>query len=93
MEAIDYSLLRTLTARRFVSAVQRDGFILERQKGSHQHYRHPDGRRVTVAFHRASDTFPPKTLRTMIEDQARWSASDLIRLGLIDLPDFWYQSN
>jgi len=84
MEAIDYSRLRTLTARRLVGALQRDGFILERQKGSHQHYRRPDGRRVTVAFHRASDTFPPKTLRTMIQDQARWSAYDLTRLGLLD---------
>jgi predicted RNA binding protein YcfA (HicA-like mRNA interferase family) len=84
MEAIDYSRLRTLTARRLVGALQRDGFVLDRQKGSHQHYRHPDGRRATVAFHRAWDTFPPKTLRIMIEDQAHWSAYDLSRLGLLD---------
>ena len=46
-------------------------------------YRHPDGRRVTVSCHRLSDTFRPKTLRTMIEDQAGWSAADLIRLRLL----------
>lgn len=84
MGTVDYSRLRTLTARRLIAALQKDGFLIERQKGSHQHYRHPDGRRVTVAFHRASDTFPPKTLNTMIEDQARWSGEDLTRLGLID---------
>ena len=84
MGAVDYSHLRTLTARRLIGALQKSGFLLERQKGSHQHYRHPDGRRVTVAFHRASDTFPPKTLKTMIEEQAHWSWEDLTRLGLVD---------
>jgi hypothetical protein len=42
-----------------------------------------DGRRVTVSFHRPGDTFPPKTLRRMIEDQARWTADDLRRLDLL----------
>ncbi len=56
--------------------MRRDGFTLERQKGSHQHYRHPDGRRVTVPFHRRSDTFPPKTLKSIIEMQAKWRVAD-----------------
>jgi predicted RNA binding protein YcfA (HicA-like mRNA interferase family) len=46
----------------------------------HQPYRHPDGRRVTVTFHRAGDTFAIGTLRSMIELQARWTADDLRRL-------------
>ena len=54
-----------------------------RQVGSHQRYRHPDGRRVTVSFHHARDTFPLKTLKSMIEDQARWTEADLRRLGLL----------
>jgi len=33
-------------------------FELRTQKGSHQHYRHPDGRRVTISFRHLSDTFP-----------------------------------
>ena len=84
MGAVDYSRLQTLTARRFIGARQKCGSLLERQKGSHQPYRHPDGRRGTVAFHRASDTFPPKTLKTMIEEQAHWSWEDLSKLGLLD---------
>lgn len=84
MRAVDYSRLRALSARRLIGALQKEGFFLERQRGSHQHYRHPDARRVTVAFHRASDTFPPKTLKTMIEDEVRWSGDDLIRLDLVD---------
>jgi len=80
---IDWSALRSLTAREIISALIRDGFFLRSQSGSHQQYRHSDGRRVTVSFHRPGDTFPPKTLRRMIEDQARWTADDLQRLDLL----------
>lgn len=82
--AINYGLLRSLTARELISALIRDGFALDRQAGSHQHYLHPvDRRRVTVTFHRPGDTFHPKTLKTMIEHHARWTEDDLKRLGLL----------
>lgn len=81
--AIDYSKLRNLTAREMVAALSRDGFTLKRTKGSHRRYIHADGRRVTVSYHKESDTFPPKTLRTIVEEQARWTESELQRLGLI----------
>lgn len=80
---IDLSRLRSLTARQRTRGLKRDGFSLVRQVGSHQRYHHPDGRRVTVSFHKSSDTFPPKTLRTMIEGQAGWKEDDLKRLKLI----------
>src|SRR5207245_6389566 len=50
MTSIDWSKLRALTAREIISALMRDGFFLRSQSGSHQRYRHPDGRRVTVSF-------------------------------------------
>jgi predicted RNA binding protein YcfA (HicA-like mRNA interferase family) len=81
--AIDYRGLRSLTAREIIAALQRDGFSLVRQKGSHQRYHHPDGRRVTVAPHGRGDTFTIKTLKSMIEVQARWTEDDLRRLGLL----------
>lgn len=80
---IDYGRLRILTARELISALIRDGFTLDRQSGSHQHYRHPDGRRVTVSFHRPGETFAPKTLKRIIEDQAHWTEEDLARLNLL----------
>jgi predicted RNA binding protein YcfA (HicA-like mRNA interferase family) len=83
MSEIDWSLLRSLTARELISALIRDGFFLRSQEGSHQRYRHPDGRRVTVSFHRPGDTFRPKTLRRMLAEQARWTAEDLRRLRLV----------
>lgn len=80
--SIEWSRLRSLTARELISALSRDGFSLRSQEGSHQRYRHPDGRRVTVSFHRTGDTFPAKTLKRIIEEQARWTEDDLRRLGL-----------
>jgi len=81
--AIEYRHLRSLTARELVRALLRDGLILVHQKGSHQRFRHPDGRRVSVALHHPGDTYPVKTLKTIIEEQARWTESDLKRLGLL----------
>ena len=81
---VDYSKLRSVTARQLASALQVDGFHLQRQKGSHRHYRHPDGRRVTLSFHHSSDAFRPGTLRSIIEVQARWTENDLTRLKLVD---------
>lgn len=84
MSDIDWSKLRTLTARELTAALVRDGFVHSpRSRGSHQLYRHPDGRRVTVTFHGSGQTFRPKTLRSMIETQAKWTADDLRRLKLL----------
>jgi predicted RNA binding protein YcfA (HicA-like mRNA interferase family) len=82
--AIDYGALRSLTAQQLISALVRDGFVFDRGAGAHQiYYRPADRRRVTVSFHRSGQTFPPKTLRKMIEVEARWSEDDLRRLKLI----------
>lgn len=74
---------RGLQARRFVRALEADGFVLQRVRGSHRIYRHADGRRVVVAYHSLSDTFPIGTLRAMIND-ANWQDEDLRRLGLTE---------
>ncbi len=75
--------MRKLTAREIICALVRDGFSFDRGAGSHQVYRHQDGRRVTVTFQAPSDTFAPKTLKSMIEKEARWTGQDLMRLKLI----------
>jgi predicted RNA binding protein YcfA (HicA-like mRNA interferase family) len=81
---IDYRALRGLTARELVNALLRDGFVFDRQRGGHQLYYHPDDRRrVTVSFHHAGQTYPVKTLKSMLEEQARWNEDDLRRLKLV----------
>ena len=83
MSTIDYSRLRSLKARDLISAVIRDGFEFDRQRGSHHHYYHIDNRRVTISFHSPAETFPPKTLKRIIEEQAEWTEADLRRLKLL----------
>jgi predicted RNA binding protein YcfA (HicA-like mRNA interferase family) len=74
---------RGLTARIFIRALEADGFVLQRSRGSHRIYKHANGRRVVVAYHSTGDTFPIGTLRAMIES-AGWQDTDLRRLGMID---------
>ncbi len=83
MSELPWRALRSLTAREIISALIRDGFSLHAQRGSHQRYRHADGRRVIVSFHRPGETFALGTLRSMLEKQARWRVEDLRRLGLV----------
>lgn len=80
---VNYGRLRNLNPRELISALIRDGFSFDRGAGSHQIYYHPDGRRVTVPFHGGSSTFTRKTLKSIIETQARWTEGDLRRLRLI----------
>mgnify|MGYP002396080084 CR=1 FL=1 len=82
MSSVDYSKLRSLTARKLIRALLRDGFYLDRKSGSHHQFLHPVKGRVTVSFHRPGDTFPLGTLRSTIED-AGWTEDDLRRLKLL----------
>jgi predicted RNA binding protein YcfA (HicA-like mRNA interferase family) len=74
---------RGLSARRFVRALEADGFTLQRVSGSHRIYKRFDGRRIVVAYHALNDSFPIGTLRSMIAD-AGWQDDDLVRLGLLE---------
>ncbi|MBI4322087.1 MAG: type II toxin-antitoxin system HicA family toxin [Chloroflexi bacterium] len=73
---------RGITARHLVRALRSDGFVLTRTSGSHRIYRHPDGRRVVVAYHGLKDLFPIATLKGILAD-AGWTDADLRRLGLM----------
>jgi predicted RNA binding protein YcfA (HicA-like mRNA interferase family) len=73
---------RGVTASQFIKALRLDGFQATRTRGSHHVYRHTDGRRVVVAYHRLSATFPIGTLKGMIADVG-WADDDLRRFGLL----------
>ncbi len=61
------SKLPSLTGRQVVKALQKAGFIVIRQKGSHTFLRHPDGRSTVVPLH-AGETVGPGLLRKIIHD-------------------------
>ena len=61
------SKLPSLTGRQVVKALQKAGFTVIRQKGSHAFLRHPDGRSTVVPLH-AGETIGPGLLRKIIHD-------------------------
>jgi len=56
-----------VTARQIVAALEKAGFGLARQSGSHMIYKNAAGRRVTVPFH-ATRTLHPKVLKSIMRD-------------------------
>ena len=55
--------LPRLTARQIIAVLERSGFSLARQSGSHIIYKNAAGKRVTVPFH-ASKILIPKSSGT-----------------------------
>lgn len=55
----------SLTAQQVIKILEKKGFVLDRSKGSHRIYFHPDTRRrVVVPFHRKD--LPQGTLREIL---------------------------
>lgn len=83
MSQINFSRVRSLTARQITAALERDGFEWIGGPSSYRQYRHPDGRRVTVSYKGSGATFNLRSLRSMLQRQARWTMDDLRRLRLL----------
>jgi predicted RNA binding protein YcfA (HicA-like mRNA interferase family) len=57
--------LPSLTSSKVIKILERKGFILDRAKGSHRIYYHPESRRrVVIPYHRKD--LPPGTLREIL---------------------------
>jgi predicted RNA binding protein YcfA (HicA-like mRNA interferase family) len=56
-----------VTARQIVALLEKMGFSLARQSGSHMIYKNTAGKRVTVPFH-ASKILHPKVLKSILRD-------------------------
>jgi predicted RNA binding protein YcfA (HicA-like mRNA interferase family) len=59
--------LPRLTARQIIAVLEKVGFSLARQSGSHMVYKNSAGKRATVPFH-ASKIPHPKVLRNILRD-------------------------
>ena len=70
--------LPRLTARQIVAVLEKAGFVLARQSGSHMIYKNAAGKRVTVPFH-ASKILHPKVLKSILRD-ADLSVEKLLEL-------------
>ncbi len=59
--------LPRVTATDIIRALEKAGFNLSRQSGSHKIYKNKSGKRVTVPYH-SGDTLHPKVLKSILKD-------------------------
>lgn len=70
--------LPRVTARQMATVLERLGFSLTRQSGSHQIYKNAASKRATIPFHAAKILYP-KVLKSIMRD-AELSPEDLEKL-------------
>jgi predicted RNA binding protein YcfA (HicA-like mRNA interferase family) len=70
--------LPRLTAREIIAVLEKAGFRLARQSGSHKIYKNPVGKRATVPFH-GPKNLHPKVLKNILRD-ADLTVEDLQKL-------------
>ena len=60
--------MRNISVGELAKIIERDGWYLARQSGSHRQYKHPFKiGLVTLAFHKASKDVPPGTLKSVLK--------------------------
>lgn len=59
--------LPRVTAAEVIRVLEREGFLLARQGGSHKIYKNQEGKRVTVPFH-ARKIIHPRVLKSILRD-------------------------
>lgn len=59
--------LPRLTAREVVVVLEKFGFVLVRQSGSHKIYKNASGKRATIPFH-GNKILHPKVLKSILKD-------------------------
>ena len=69
--------LPRVTPRKFIAALLRQGFYIDRQKGSHVMIRHRDKRQAVIPRH--AQDLPPGTLKGILDD-LEISIEELIEL-------------
>ncbi|MGD9552029.1 MAG: type II toxin-antitoxin system HicA family toxin [Candidatus Caldatribacteriota bacterium] len=71
--------LPSLTSKKVIKILERKGFVLDRVKGSHRIYYHPESRRrVVIPYHRKD--LPQGTLREILR-QAGLNKEELERFN------------
>ena len=56
-----------VTGKRLIVALQRAGFLIQRVKGSHHFFRHPDGRTTVIPVH-SGESLGPGLLAKVLRD-------------------------
>jgi len=77
-----WNQLKNKTCDDIISALLKDGFQLDEEVRTERIYRHPDGRKISIHYHKSSKTYGPGLLKALLEDIG-WTEEDMRRLKLI----------
>ena len=66
-----------LTSKEIIRFLDKNGFVLARQSGSHKIYKKLHGKRVTVPYH-TGEILHPKLVKSILNDSG-WTVEDLTR--------------
>ena len=76
-----WNQIKNKSPKDLMSALEKDGAVLDITRGAVQVYRYPNGRRVTIHYH-PNKTYGPNLIKALIKDIG-WTEGDLKRLKLI----------
>jgi len=79
---IELISLKKVSVREWMRALENASFKSRKNKGSHHLYKHPDGRRVLLVYHRQGETFGPKTIKKILACTG-WKTADLKYFNLL----------
>jgi len=72
--------LPVISGKDLVKLLNKLGFAVTRQKGSHARLKHPDGRVTTVPIHRGAD-LPKGLLRKIIREDIKLTLEEFTELN------------
>ncbi len=74
--------LKGKTADDIITALLKDNFVLDKNVRTERIYRHPDGRKVSIHYHRGNTTYRPGLLKGLLDDIG-WTEKDMYRLKFV----------
>jgi len=74
--------LKNKTADDLISALSKDGFVLDVKLRTERIYRHNDGRKISIHYHKSSQCYGKGLMKGLLQDIG-WSEDDMRRLKLI----------
>jgi len=77
-----WAQLKNKTADELISALLKDDFVLDEKIRTERIYRNPDGRKISIHYHKGNQTYGASLLKALLEDTG-WSEEDMKRLKLI----------
>lgn len=77
-----WNQLKNKATNDLIRALLKDGFKLVDKIRTERIYRHPDGRKVVIHYHKGSETYGANLLKALLEATG-WSEEDMRRLKLI----------